>query len=395
MKLSIQSKIKLKDFLFYMAIIFYCADYYISASLFDYMLPKTLSLLIRLLVLVCLGLMWICTEKYTVRKFICIFIIMVSAAIVAFTGQYISLLLFMCVVISSTNIDFEKVIKLLEINIWIWAILIIFSCLIGLLNDYTYAHYVGNTLYTAHSLGFKYYGWLGYTAMALSMMWVYRHRGASFIQSLIIIVLNYGFYKIHSTNLPLIITILFVVFCYLAETRKIINLKAKVWKLMATVIPGGLYMGTWVFIIRYRNGKVFMTLPILRTIVARMKFSVRALEQYGLHFFGTHVTQVGNVDIYYGNASATNAIYIDSGYVYSTIAYGLIFTIILLVIYTWIGIYLYNKNENILFIWLLALMFACCINNFMCDIINNPIILLLPSAILSVRKRKKIKGVKI
>ena len=389
--MNIQSKIKLKDFLFYIAITFYCADYYISASLFDYKVPNILSLLLQIVVLICLVIKWIFTERYTWKKLVAVFVIIISAGIVAFTGQYNSLLLFMCLVMSSSNIEFDEIIKLLEINVWFWMILIILSCKVGLLQDYTYAHYTGNILYTAHSLGFKYYGWVGYGIMALSMMWIYRHKGANFVQTALIIGLNYVFYRIHTTNLALIITALFVVMCYCTEKLKIVNLTSKIWKVIACAMPCALYSLTWITIWLYKSGKVLFLIPILRTIVARLKYSIKALDIYGLHIFGTHVTQIGNVEINYQNVSSTNAIYIDSGFVYSTIAYGILFTIVLLVIYTWLGVYLYKNNQRILYIWLLIMMVACCINNFMCDIINNPIIFLLPSAVFSAKKTKKRK----
>lgn len=386
MKLKIHSSIKVKELLFYIAIIFYCAEYYISASVLDYKLPKTFLTLLQLIVLLCLLMKWIMTERYTLKKLVSMFVIMISSVIVATTGNYISLLLFVSIVFLSTEIDFDKIIQLLEINIWMWLIIIILLCKVGFLEDYTYWHNIGTISTLAHSWGFKYYGWLGYTAMALSMMWVYRHKEINVLQGITIIILNFIFYKVHTTNLPLILTIGFVVLCYLSENALISKLMDRVFKILAWVTPFGLYAGTWILIILYKKGKFLIEFSNLNTIISRIKYSAQAIEIYGLHLFGTHVTQIGNVDIYYRNASSTNAIYIDSGFVYSTIAYGLILTVIFLIIYTLIGVYLSKKNNYILSIWLLMMMAACCVNNFMCDIINNPIILLLPSVVLSKNK---------
>ena len=226
------------------------------------------------------------------------------------------------------------------------------------------------------------------------MMWVYRHKKIKLWQCIVILALNYAFYKVHTTNLTLVLTAGFVLACYCTEEIQIVKLKSRFWKFIAAVTPIGLYAATWSLVIMYKVGKIFISIPILSSIVKRMQYSVQALELYGIHLFGTHVNQVGNVDIYYRNVSRTGAIYIDSGFIYSTIAYGLIFTVILLIIYTWLGIYLYKTNNRILFIWLMIMMVACCVNNFMCDIINNPIILILPSAILSRTSGKQLEAEK-
>ena len=397
MKIKIGSTINLEALLYYPAIIFYCAQYYIGASLLDYKLPKTLTLLLQMLVLGCLFVKWIVTEKYTFKKITWMLIILASAAVVAYSGKYMSLFLFICLVFSSTGVSFDKIIKVLEMNVWFWMIAIILLCKMGMLQDYTYYHTVGIGG-LAHSWGFKYYGWLGYTSMALTMMWVYRHKKLKLWHCIVILALNYAFYKVHTTNLTLVLTAGFVLACYCTEGIQIVKLKSRFWEFIAVIMPICLYAATWSLVIMYKVGKIFISIPILASIVKRMQYSAQALELYGIHLFGTHVTQVGNVDIYYKNVSRTGAIYIDSGFIYSTIAYGMIFTVLLLIIYTWLGIYLYKTNNRVLFIWLMLMMAACCVNNFMCDIINNPIILILPSAILSktseeqLEKKKRIPG---
>lgn len=382
MKIKIGGMINLKALLYYPAIIFYCAQYYIGASLLDYKLPKTLTLLLQMLVLGFLFMKWVLTEKYTLKKIIWILMILASSAVVAYSGKYISLFLFICLMVSASGVPFEKIVKLLEINVWFWMVAIILLCKAGMLQDYTYYHTIGIGG-IAHSWGFKYYSWLGYTSMALTMMWIYRHKKIKLWHCIVIMALNYAFYKVHTTNLSLVLTAGFVFACYCTEGLQIIKLKSRFWGVVAAITPIGLYVATWSLVIMYKVGKIFISMPILKTIVNRMRYSSQALDLYGLHLFGTHVTQIGNVDIYYKNVSKTGAIYIDSGFIYSTIAYGLIFTVLLLVIYTWLGIYLYKTNNRILFIWFMVMMGACCVNNFMCDIINNPILMILPSAILS------------
>lgn len=388
-KMKFQSKVKAKEFLFFNALIFYCADYFLGSSLFDYILPRTFFVLLKGIFFVLLGMKFLIFEKFTAKKLTLTAVIVFCSCIVMITGNYSSLFTFVFLSLSGADIDFDKIIRILLINMICWTLVIILACKAGILQDYTFIHRIGETWRLAHSLGFKYYGWLGYNLMAVSMMWIYLRQGIKMIESIILICLNYAFYLIHTTNLAFILTIFFIVLCYCTETLKIVSFKSRFWKWGATLLPSVLGGGTFLLVLLFRNGKFTITLPFLNTINSRLKYSVQALEQYGIHLFGTHVIQVGNTEKYYGNAST--GFYIDSGYIYSIIAYGLVFTLLLLVLYTVLLRYLYNENKRILFIWFTLIIGACCVNNFLIDFISNPILFLIPNAIFYGKEKNSLK----
>lgn len=389
MKISCPQKVRIKDLLFYLTLTLYCAYYYIDASLFDYLIPGIVLTAMKMVIFSLLFIKWIVGEKYTVRKLIISVTTLLVVIIVSIIGKYSSLLLVMMIIISCSDICFDNLLKVLEINIWFWFLVIVFACKIGVLQDYTFPRVIFGRACIAHSLGYKYYSWLGYTSMALTMLWVYRIKKIKIKDIVISLIINGAFFVIHTTNLSMILTLIFILGCYCTETRKIIDLTKRIWKGVAVVLPLGLYSTTLAMIYQYSEGKITLSTPFLSTIVSRLRFSVQAFEIYGIHLFGTQVVQVGNTDIYYGNK--TEGIYIDSGFIYSTIAYGVILTCILMIIYTWLGLYLYKEKEKILYVWLMTLMLACCVNNFVCDIINNPVILLFPNVIVNYSRKRKIK----
>lgn len=118
----------------------------------------------------------------------------------------------------------------------------------------------------------------------------------------------------------------------------------------------------------------------MNTIVGRLEYSVEAIERYGIHMFSTRVEQLGNTALVYGGESS--AFYIDSGYVYSIIAYGIFFTVISLMAYTVLLRYLYMTKQRVLYLWIVTMLFASIMNNFLYDIINNPVLFLIPVAVL-------------
>ena len=117
------------------------------------------------------------------------------------------------------------------------------------------------------------------------------------------------------------------------------------------------------------------------------QYAVEAIEKYGIRLFATRVQQFGNTAKVYG--SAESAFYIDSGYVYSVIAYGIIFTVLVLVLYTILFRYLYQTNEKILYLWVATMLFSSIMNNFLYDIMNNPVLFLIPAAVFGDRTLKK------
>lgn len=60
-------RVKLNEFLFFAAFIFYFAHYFINASLIDNLVPGVLRLF-RLAVLFILALKWLFAERYSKKK---------------------------------------------------------------------------------------------------------------------------------------------------------------------------------------------------------------------------------------------------------------------------------------------------------------------------------------
>src|SRR5699024_4578028 len=73
----------------------------------------------------------------------------------------------------------------------------------------------------------------------------------------------------------------------------------------------------------------------------------------------------------------------DSGYLYTLLAYGILFTLLLLLCYTWIFQYLYRQKEVLLYGWLGLFMFLNIFNNYLLLLEINPLLLLTLTAVRS------------
>lgn len=382
-------RVKLNEILFFSALMCYCAHYFIDGSLIESKIPAILKVL-KAVILALLFFKWMIAERYNKKKTAVWGIFLIAVFMVSITGKYKGILLSMCLVISGQDIEFDKIVKVLLTNTLAWSAVIVLLCKAGFLPDYTFVHQLGASSTIGHSYGFRYYSWIGYIAMAVTMMWIYLRKKAGLLELLILAVMNYLLYKVHTTNLSFYITLMFMLAYYCVEKLKIVRFQGRFWKFLATILPFSLCGVTMAAVIAYGKGIFSVSVSWMNTIVGRLEYSVEALQRYGIHLFATRVEQLGNTAMIYEGAET--AFYIDSGYVYSIIAYGIFFTLISLTLYTLLFRHLYYMKERILYLWIATLLFASIINNFAYDIINNPVLFLIPAAVFGNRRKLKAGG---
>ena len=67
--------------------------------------------------------------------------------------------------------------------------------------------------------------------------------------------------------------------------------------------------------------------------------------------------------------------YIDSGFVYAILGYGVVFTVIILLIYSILTRWAYLQKDSTMLVWLLAVMLFSVVNNTWIGITYNPALL--------------------
>jgi len=117
-------------------------------------------------------------------------------------------------------------------------------------------------------------------------------------------------------------------------------------------------------------------------LIARLNYSSIAIDKYGFKLFGSKVEMFGQTAYTFGGAPS--AFYIDSGYMYSLIANGIIFTIFLLMIYSYLLKTLLNQGEPQQFLYLVLIVLISVINNFLLNIIYNPLLITYGIALLEI-----------
>ena len=276
------------------------------------------------------------------------------------------------------DVPFERIIKTLQVTIIVGLVIVFAGCLLGIIPNNEYYH--STTGVTAYTLGFNYYSHPQSLITVFFMCFLYKRREKLKILDIIIVLTaEYIAYKIFSTRLYLIEIVFICIFYWLVFKVKIIKLEHKIWGYVSNFAFVLCCIAIYIVSNNYTSGNTAMTL--LNTVLSgRLRYNNIALSLYGIGLFPQYVKMTGNVEqVLYG---ASQTVYIDSGYMYSLIAYGLIFTILLLVMYTMLFRRAYKQGDKALYIWCLALAFLNISNNFMVSVDTNPLVFLAAQSLL-------------
>lgn len=105
----------------------------------------------------------------------------------------------------------------------------------------------------------------------------------------------------------------------------------------------------------------------------RLRLGHEAFERYSIKLFG----QMINTSI---ATSTTRHFYLDSGYIYAILGYGVFFSIIVVLMYSYLCNFACNKNDKALLIWLIGVLIFTVSNNEWVELTKNPILILFPIA---------------
>ena len=78
------------------------------------------------------------------------------------------------------------------------------------------------------------------------------------------------------------------------------------------------------------------------------------------------------------DTSTTRYFFIDSGYIYAILGYGLIFSVIVVLMYSCLCRFACEKNDKALLIWLISVLLFTISNNTWAELPMNPILVIFP-----------------
>lgn len=368
---------KVTDILFFLALsIFYCIYFIQNSFLNTFISSKVLNLLIFFVcfLLILQILLFFYNRKISILPYI---LFCLCGFVVALLSRYIDLIYIPLFMIASSAISFNKIIKKSFYFTVIGVFIVVSCCLFNILPDYVYYHNSGNELIEAHSLGFTYYSTLGYLTTVITFYLIYiLDDYFNLLYCVLLFLFNCFSYQIHTVRLAFLISVFLLFFSFIFKNINFI--KNFVLKYIIIGIPFICFIFT--VIIGYLYNLIHLTIPDFwglnfYTLNGRIMYSGFALKKYPISLWGNHIIQIGGYS--QTQLKSYDYFYIDSGYMYLFLAYGIIFTFIIIGLYSYLLYRCIKYNMSVIFIWTLLILFASIFNNFLITFIFNPIVFLL------------------
>ena len=275
-------------------------------------------------------------------------------------------------ILAAYNIPFSHIVRMcIRVLAIVWSIVLL-ALFLGLIEDRLYdrdLELYGRSF--AHDLGFKYYS-CSYLGMGFVQCCLYLWRKRlSLLKVVFLIAFSYIFFLLFVTRLQLYTCAAFIVAIVLLPRipKKLINNK-----LLASV---AIIAYPLICFILYYVSKYFILYffydgydELNRAMSGRLRLNEEAFLRYDVTLWGNDLefeTNIRNAKYYF---------FIDSGYVSTLLGDGLVFTCIILLLYSILTYKIYKAKAYYLYIWILLYAILNISNGFLVAILENPILLL-------------------
>lgn len=371
-------------FLGYLALGIYCGHTILSHTDLQARLGTPLFRLIWLAMMACLILRVVLDDKHSVPQLLVWILIFPLLLLLVRQTENNQILLQMSLVLLLYGIPFRGLVKCIVASVSFWMGVVVLCCAAGILQNYEFNHGTALEPWIAQSLGFKYYSYPAYLVMAVTFGWLYlRGRKVRYTELLAIAVLHWVFYRyVHTARLVVMGVWVFLLLQLLLVKTGSGLLKAGIWRWFAALFPTACFAGTWILVWLYGSSRQLFDLleKHFLTLALRLRYSVSALHEYGLHLLGNRLYLQGHSYLDYNTTTA--GIYLDSNYVYLLLVYGILFSAVVLVLLSVTYMYIHALQDTVLYLWFGIMLVLSVFNNFLVNPIFNPGFLL-AAALLS------------
>lgn len=267
---------------------------------------------------------------------------------------------------ASGNTDFDKIVKTSLISSVIASAVVELLVILNRLPDYIYVD--GDR--AAHCLGFPYYSYLPFIVFYCLVMYLYVRKKTSWIELGALFAVNNYMYSLSTIRLTYLLGI-FVLALYVIQIRfGLTDISKKLFRYLSVTLFPALTVCTFFIMKNYKGTGLWKKMNSL--LSRRLELMNRGFIKYPIRLFGQKIEMLGN------NAGRVidNYFYIDSGYAYSLLGYGIVFTVLIIFMYSVIYYYCCKNNKKKLFIWITAVALFTMINNTWITLEYNPLLFL-------------------
>lgn len=327
-------------------------------------------------------------NKITLKRFFILLFLAILTVGIAAKSHIFMILLILVALVSSWNIEFKKIVKFSYIMCISLLVFVVGSSLLGIIpnNVYNTAYASGNQ----YCMGFNYFTAFPSLVLYIIIMKMYLNKNISYVELFSYIFVFAGLYLIAEVTLNLIIGLVLIIEYLVIVKWKLCNIsKRKIYRI--ALCTAFILIISIVFMAVNFNANNGLIAAINRILNNRLFYSYKGISQYGIHLLGSYIPVTTSVTA----TSAVEYFYIDIGYIYYILNFGIIGTITIVGALLYI---LYNaakRKDKIVFIWSTIVVIECCIGRTLDSIWRNPLLFCAIYYICKVFQKKKKRKIKI
>ena len=184
-----------------------------------------------------------------------------------------------------------------------------------------------------------------------------RKREVSWCELILELFISLFVYHYSTHRLVLYLNIIVLLMYIIIVKLKYIDISSKIVRFLSIVGFPICAAISFILAIFYNSENRVLNI-INNALNGRLILGKTAFKRYHVKAFGQHIILHEGGEYFY----------IDCGYIYALLAYGVVLFIIVMVLYTFIHWYSCRKNEKELFVWITAQMIYTMINNVWLDL---------------------------
>lgn len=357
-------KIKINKDFFYLATLFIFSFIQIISQSMFYLF--TIYSIVKIVVLFALVL--ITVNRLRLNKiFMCVStVILVIMAISSYITDRVYIFQSALFIINAYNIDFNKIVKTSILSSVLSVFIVVASSYAGIIPDRTFLR----TGSIAHCLGFTYYSTYPYVVMFIMLGYMYLRKKMNWFEILVFFVLNSYVYKMSTLRLSYYLSIVGLIMYVILCKFDVGNINNKIVKYCSALSYPLTFIFTILCALKY-NSKNHLWRKLDDVFSSRISLSQEGFLRYNVKLFGQYI----DVNTMNNGKFVLDYFYIDSGFIYSILGYGVLFSVLITLMYVMIFSYCCDKNDKKMFVWCSILLAFTVVNNVWVSIHINCLLL--------------------
>lgn len=306
-----------------------------------------------------------CTGKYKTKDFLVRLVIGIVVLIITVKAHNITFGLSALSLLASLNIDVEKIVKNSIKNNLFFLAIVVFPALLGLIRNDIY-NVKDRTVYC---FGFAYYSNVPNLVLmtTIFLYWTMKSRKSEKWLALLSIPVNFYVYELSGVRLTFYLYLIFLVVVFLTSLIKWEGIH-KYLAFFATIIYP--VAAAFSIIASLFYTKFSVLIKFNEIINNRLSFNRKGFMMYGIKLFGQKIEMSAE---YWDENYFNHYFYIDCGYVHTLLSYGVLFFVMMIVMYSLLSRYAVKTNDYKLAVLCFLVCIYLIINNIMFSVEINPL----------------------